>query len=551
MFGQMHVESDAGQGSRFYFTLPLGLQPDQAVSLYDLDVDFHGKHALVIDGNKVAGDSLARTLGAMGYQAQCVSTGGEAKTAFKKADVSLDIIFVSYTLPDQTGLSIVNMLRTDSECAEMPIVLMIATDAAHAEADIRDADVNGYLTKPVKLTMLRTMLARIYGVKGMAPLIRTHEKVTANDWNRLKGMRVILAEDNRINQEVAVENLNSVGVHVDVAEDGMQVLKMVGDGHYDAVLMDIQMPDMDGYEATRKVRQMESVRHDIPIIAMTAHAMTGDREKCLESGMNGYVTKPIDPHKLFAEIDRCVEIPQSPEADQPLDEDQIHVPHETSAPDEVVAYTDEGFPYLEGFDVETGLQRVRGNVTLYRKLLVDFIRRNGSLCEELGATYKRGDVDELKKMVHTLKGTAGNLSAIALQKAALNLEDALKQRNMEDVDVRLMQLREIWENVLDAIDMIAVEEEPVEHVESVGKEFEQTDVVNMLQELDELLGQGSFDAEKLIQVLKPVFERAQCRDDALLLEQQMSDFDYKSAQETLATLADKMGIHILGKEDHD
>ncbi|NCC51159.1 MAG: response regulator, partial [Spartobacteria bacterium] len=420
-----------------------------------------------------------------------------------------------------------------------------ASDAAHTEAEVRDADVNGYLTRPVKLPVLRAMLSRIYGVKGMAPVARGAERAAEQDWRRLRGMRVILAEDNVINQEVAIENLSSVGIHVDVAIDGMQVLKMVGDGNYDAVLMDIQMPDMDGYEATRKIRMMDAAQHGIPIIAMTAHAMTGDREKCMEAGMNGYVTKPIEPAHLFAEINRCVEDTHFAEDDRPLDEEQDA--SASPSPPEAEAYTKEGFPCLEGFDVETGIQRVRGNAGLYRKLLLDFVRRNETTCRDMAEAFEKGDTAALKKMAHTLKGTAGNLSAIALQNAARNLEDALGQRHMEDVEVRLAQWVDVWESVLQAMPLVETLPEPENEVGDADGALDTEQIPGMMRELEEMLSRGSVDAEQLIRELHPAFERAQCREDARAMEQQMSDFDYKGAQETLLRLAEKMGIPLTGK----
>ncbi|NCC53771.1 MAG: response regulator, partial [Spartobacteria bacterium] len=158
MFGQMHVESDAGKGSSFAFTLPLGLPPGGEGSLYELGFDVQGKHALLVDGNRASAESLKRTLCAIGFETSVASTCGEAKVLLKKGDAVPDILFVHRKLPDESGLTLVEMIRKQSALEEIPVVLLIASDAAHTEAEVRDADVNGYLTRPVKLPVLRAML---------------------------------------------------------------------------------------------------------------------------------------------------------------------------------------------------------------------------------------------------------------------------------------------------------------------------------------------------------------------------------------------------------
>ena len=222
----------------------------------------------------------------------------------------------------------------------------------------------------------------------------------------------MLAEDNRINQEVAVGLLSAEGIEVDIANNGLEAVEMVRKRRYDAVLMDVQMPEMDGTQATRRIR--EDKRWDqLPIIAMTAHAMTGDREKCLAAGMNDYVSKPVDPTELFEVLGKWV-----------TGKRRATAPAAPISPPTVDDRGD-GLDALKGFDVADALARLRGNRTLYRKLLGDLVRNHATADQEIKAHLEADDLGAARAAVHTLKGVAGNLSGTALHQAAAGLEAVL------------------------------------------------------------------------------------------------------------------------------
>jgi CheY-like chemotaxis protein len=556
MFGQMHVESQLGEGSCFSFQLPFALADGQEPEprLWPEESQ-HG--ALAVIPNETTAAAFVRLLEQQQMACRTVRSVEEAQSLLKQGGTGkTDIVFVDQAETEDLPAA-VEQLRACTGNGTLPVVLLIASDTFHASEKARKIDVNGYLTKPVKKSALLSLLRRVYELEAR-PAGKKLPRGRQHDWSSIKGIKVILAEDNPINQEVALENLRSVGVVADIAQDGMQVMKMVSEGNYDAVLMDIQMPDMDGFEATRKVRQSESVHHGIPIIAMTAHAMSGDREKCLDAGMNGYVTKPIDPEKMFAELDRCVaqartaalgvesaasreEVPQSP-AETVHDRMGI----EPIAPAPEMTYTEDGFPELEGFDVRAGLLRVRNNQELYTRLLTDFARREGDICKHIRAAWEDRQVDQVRKQAHMLKGTAGNLAATALHQAARNLESALKDKHFQDVEVRITQLQEAMSQTMDSIDWLAAMQQ--EDESDAGAVAEMTiDVEKQMQTLYNLLQKGSVDAETVMQSLQTAFEKAQVRDQARKLEQQMADFDYTGACETLENMAKKMGYTLIGQ----
>jgi CheY-like chemotaxis protein len=236
----------------------------------------------------------------------------------------------------------------------------------------------------------------------------------------IRGANILLVEDNEINQQVAKEILEGAGLKVTLAADGQEGVNAVNESSYDVVLMDIQMPIMDGYTASREIRKDERFK-ELPIIAMTAHAMAGDEDKSLKAGMNGHVTKPIDPDQLFSTLQKWIK-PDEKRARV----EQSEAPAEQSESDKAVPAEDELPESLSGFDLADGLKRLQGNKKLYRKLLLSFATDYNKVANEIRQAIDAEDFDQAHSLVHNLKGLAGNLAATELQAAAVNLERLVK-----------------------------------------------------------------------------------------------------------------------------
>jgi CheY-like chemotaxis protein len=253
----------------------------------------------------------------------------------------------------------------------------------------------------------------------------TEKELEAAAHEKLAGANVLLVEDNEINQQVAMEILSGAGLKVTVANNGQEALDLVRANAYDAVLMDVQMPVMDGYTATGKIRELEAKQPPpngrLPIIAMTAHAMAGDQEKSLAAGMNDHITKPIDPAQLFGtlskwvrpveRVPRPVEAASAPEGTQGKEP----APPGKTLPDA-----------MPGFDLAEGLQRLMGNRVLYRKLLVNFATQYAKAGADIHKALDAGDFDRVHGLVHAIKGVAGNLAAKDLQQQSAALEKLVK-----------------------------------------------------------------------------------------------------------------------------
>ena len=307
-------------------------------------------------------------------------------------------------------------IKQDPDLTTHPAVLLVtAFGREEARAEAERVQMDGVLMKPVTAsTVVDTLVGLFAGTRqdrtALAPALD-------HDADRLRGIRVLLAEDNEINQQIAVELLEGVGATVEVANDGLEavhrLLEQPEPPNVAVVLMDVQMPEMDGYQATKTIRSDPRFAA-LPIIAMTAHATIEERQKCLDAGMNGHVSKPIDPAALFETVERFaaarVQGPAVPAAEP--------APAAVSDGDEL--------PAVPGLDVADGLRRVAGNTKLYRKLLHRFATTEADAAERIASALAAPDRALAERLAHTVKGVAGNIGAAAVQQAAADLEQAIK-----------------------------------------------------------------------------------------------------------------------------
>ena len=363
MGGEIGLDSEPGAGSTFHFTVSVGVASGAARDRV-VPEPLRAVSALVVDDNAAARDILVHVLESVCARVDAVSSGEEAIAAVKQHDTSqpYDVIFMDWRMPGLDGIEAAHRIKQDPDLTTHPAVLLVtAFGREEARAEAERVQLDGVLTKPVTAsTVVDTLVGLFAGTRqdrtARAPALD-------HDADRLRGIRVLLAEDNEINQQIAVELLEGVGATVEVANDGLEavhrLLEQPEPPNVAVVLMDVQMPEMDGYQATKAIRSDPRFA-GLPIIAMTAHATIEERQKCLDAGMNGHVSKPIDPAALFETVERFaaarVPGPAVPAAEP--------APAAVSDGDEL--------PAVPGLDVADGLGRVAGNTKLYRKLLHRF-----------------------------------------------------------------------------------------------------------------------------------------------------------------------------------
>ena len=457
MGGDVGVSSTFGAGASFWFTARLGVGSSERL-LSAPSVHIFGKPVLVVDDNMTAAALLSQTLRELGFLVTTVHSGSAALHALRDAaarDAGFAFVLMDWHMPGMDGLQTVAAIRAEFAYSA-PCILMVT---AHRRQELlkaaRGVGVDCVLSKPVSGSMLVNGMMQIagmgadtHGLSGASALPIT------GDWERqlggVAGARVLLVEDNEINQQVACEMLRSAGFAVDLADHGAIAVQRVQaqidiQQPYDIVLMDMQMPVMDGITATQCLRGFLDSK-TLPIVAMTANAMKADRERCLAAGMNGFVTKPINPEELWRSLVTWI-APRAglgvpAEAPEPL---IYALELEPAPPAGASAGRDSGDSgdsgdaagsplaawlarahAVPGLDVALGLARCGKNVALYQSLLHRFLASQGNAIATIAQAQREGDRTTAERCAHTLRGVAGNLGATPLQYAAEALETVLR-----------------------------------------------------------------------------------------------------------------------------
>ena len=462
MGGEIWVESERGKGSIFSFTANFGLGKEDAGRRFKPSQDLRGMKVLVVDDNATSREILQEMLESFTFEVTMAASGPEGITELEAAskDKPFELVIMDWKMPEMDGIEASRRIKSHMGLSEIPpIVLVTAYGLEEVMQQVEQLGLEGFLLKPVNASMLFDTIMQAFGKEiDETSRVAQIKDQKAKGLENIQGAHVLLVEDNEINQQVAKEILEGAGLNVALATNGQEAVEAVKGNEFDAVLMDVQMPVMDGYTATRKIREWETevrgqktedrkegseLSHqssELPIIAMTAHAMAGDEDKSLQAGMNGHVTKPIDPDQLFTTLQKWIQPSEKRAAVQ-----KPVVSVQPAKEDKAVPAEDELPQSLPGFDLVDGLKRLQGNKKLYLKLLLNFVTDYDAVANEIRAALDAQDFDGAHSLVHNLKGLAGNLSATDLQAAAVNMEKLVKgvdkkAPSSKQLDLKLAEL---------------------------------------------------------------------------------------------------------------
>ena len=451
MGGDIGVESVYGQGSTFFFTAKLGVGVPE-VSKHSLDIsDLAGKRVLIVDDNRTARDVCADMLHALGMLVTQARSGEDGlRLAESPPDgAGFDVVILDYRMGNMDGIETGRRIMESPMIAHKPeLVMATAMGREEIMEQARASGIKGLLTKPVTTAALATTLLRVFGAVVESVTCQMPEDLALEATRNIRGARILLTEDNEINQQIALELLQRAFMVVDVADNGLLGLEAVQKQDYDLVLMDIQMPVMDGLTAVGKIRALPDPKFKaLPIVAMTAHAMEGDKEKSLKSGMDDHITKPINPAELYATLSAWIQ------------------PGERVIPD---AVTEDAFvsqdasdallpAAIPGLDMAGGLVRVGGNKKLYRKLLLKMRTEFPDIPLQIRTTLLRGRHKDAEIAAHSVKGSAGNVGATSLQAAAGELETAIREGAKELLNERLAAFEDALHSFVATLDILGAE----------------------------------------------------------------------------------------------
>ena len=412
MGGRINVRSRATQGSEFSFTARLTKVDHTAQTLPTIPEELHKLHILMVDDNETFRKTMIRHLETVFDHPVAVENGLQALEQLAQADhnaTPFDLVMMDWQMPSLNGLETTRSIQT-LNLKQNPKIIMV-TSYSKDEMLLSEADkslFHGFLIKPVNRASLFHAINTTFGHNTTNTPLMDGSK--PRSFTVLAGAKILLAEDNDINQQVALELLEKINIEVTIANHGQEALELANRTPFDGILMDLQMPVMGGLEATRKIRQNHALKK-LPIIAMTANAMSSDREICLQAGMNDHIGKPVIPNELYGTLERWVQHKPAQRLVTSLPSNGIHEACGTPP-----------LPSLSGINMAMGLRNTGDNHTLYRKILLKFARNQGGACQQMEQHIAAGDYVALEQVTHALKGVAATIGAQRLAYFAGKME---------------------------------------------------------------------------------------------------------------------------------
>ena len=533
MGGTIRVESQPGQGSSFFFTGVFGLGEEKPRNSLLPAVDLRGLKVLVVDDNATAAEVLVTMLSALAFEVSTVSSGEEALRIIDAAAATqeiFDLVLMDWKMPGLDGIETSRLIKNRYDTARAPAVLMVtAYDLEEVKTAAMAAGINAFLTKPVNQSLLFDAVMKVFGKNGTKRKSRRLAYTPDQEQlEAIRGAEVLLVEDNDINRQVAMELLTQAGLKVDTAVNGLEAVAAVAEKNYDLVLMDIQMPVLDGLEATRQIRGSEQFAH-LPVVAMTAHAIAGDREKSLQAGMNDHVTKPIDPDELMGVLVQWIK-PGKRQVPSPL---PVRPQQKEN---------NEKLPSFATLDAAEGLKRTGGKTRFYKKLLKDF---HGDYCQaipEMERDLAANNLENVRRAAHTIKSVAGNIGAMHLFETAANLELALNEEEPAQRAATLYPpFAEALRAVLAELNQLP-ETAPAAQNAKADAPLDRAKARKLIHQLSALLEEGNSEAEDLLPLFRDTMTLPEVAAvvDTVIVQTENLDFD--EALETLNRLSAELGL---------
>jgi two-component system sensor histidine kinase/response regulator len=442
------------------------------------------------------------------------------------------------------GLETSRRIKANTRLSSIPAILMVT--AYGREEVIRKAEetqLDGFLIKPVNQSLLFDTVMNIFGKEE---IYRSDagglSRMAPDSLSAIRGARVLLVEDNALNREVGVELLRAAGLEVSVAGNGREGVDFALSGAFDCVLMDIQMPEMDGLEAARSIRRHERLK-DLPIVAMTAHAMAGDKEKSFEAGMNDHITKPIDPEELHAALLRWIR------PGERVGEAPVPGAGEESANDSAEPPEPFELPELPGVDAVEGLRKVGGASRVYLKVLKGFFTDYRESAATLRADLEAGRLEAAKRAAHTIKGVAGTIGAAALFGAAGALEAALREERPEAARKLLQTFEPAMAEVLSGLAELmkparAQAPEPAPQDASPAPPADPEETREILFRMAGLLDEGDTEAGDLMRGLRSTLRGLGLDDGIEAIAEYIDAFEFEEARAALDGVARSLNLDL-------
>jgi polar amino acid transport system substrate-binding protein len=528
MQGELTVDSTPGEGSTFSFAIPLGISGSSARKNWLPEPDLRGLKVLVVDDNPTALELLTERLVSFAFDVTSTLNAKDALKLLSEADRNQNkpyrLVLMDWRMPGLNGIEAGRHIKQNRDKLSLipAVILITAYGREEVMLQAEESGLDAILIKPVSPSVLFDTVIRVLSNEEEHQVIQAGGTTSRQ---RLSGT-VLLVEDNVINQQVAQEILEGMGLLVHTVNNGREAIDALERHRYDLVLMDLQMPEMDGYEATRRIRADTRYEH-LPLIAMTAHAMAEEREQCIDAGMNEHVPKPIDPAHLYKVLSKWLKpaVTQGPQETPRRSQPELELPTN-----------------LSGIDLHWGIERVGGNRQLYLNLLTEFVTNHSQDLAKLEANLQQSDVDSARRTLHTLEGVCGNIGAHALQQAAKELHRNLTKISASPTTDIPAAFSQTFEQLFNEIrGFLADLASPLDATASdaTAKPADTEIAIDrLITSLDDMLAAGNPDAKNLFQTLHQKLNQQDHVEITERLAKQIRDYDFDLARETLASLSE-------------
>jgi two-component system sensor histidine kinase/response regulator len=535
MDGDVGVESEYGKGSRFWFTARLGKSNNQSKPLIPKP-DLRGRRILIVDDSEIARQVLQDMLENMTFKVSQATGGEQALEMIMEADSlgdPFEVVFLDWRMPVMDGIQTARKIRKLRIRRQPHMTMITAYGREEVIRESHKAGLQDILIKPVNASILFDTTIRILGDTETETRTSGGDVSTlVEDLAVIRGASILLVEDNELNQDVAKGLLSEAGLLVDIAEDGQQALLKLEENSYDAVLMDMQMPVMDGITATIELRKQPKFA-TLPIIAMTANAMDQDRKRCYDAGMNDFIAKPIDPDVLFKVLMRWIQPKQSVSA----------TVKRKPKPQATVSK----LPMIEGLNTTLGLRRVLGKQALYLELINKYATNQLETSKVIHEALMAEDFELAERTVHSAKSVSGNIGAEDLQNMAQELETLIREKAaMSVIQPKLYAFSAAQQTLIHAIRLaLPLAHTSLKQTNKKKESFDDMVFKDVLKKLAALLADDDSEANEVLEMHYDLLRSATDQDQFAALEGAIVRFDYEAGLTQLKQLAESKSIALV------